>query len=134
GEMGGKGEIMILSDETHSLIGAGSAEGSLDAASIIKPALSRGEVQCIGATTPKDYHRYIEKARALVRRFQPIRLHPPTEEETLAILHGVKDRYEKFHQVVYAEGALRAAVTLSHRYITDRFLPDKAIDGIDEPG
>jgi ATP-dependent Clp protease ATP-binding subunit ClpC len=133
-EIVGNEEIIIFIDEIHSLIGAGSAEGSLDAASIIKPALSRGEVQCIGATTPKDYHRYIEKDRALVRRFQPIRLHPPTEEETLAILHGVKDRYEKFHQVAYAEGALRAAVTLSHRYITDRFLPDKAIDVIDEAG
>jgi len=133
-EIVGNEEIIIFIDEIHSLIGAGSAEGSLDAASIIKPALSRGEVQCIGATTQKDYHRYIEKDRALVRRFQPIRLHPPTEEETLAILHGVKERYEKFHQVVYAEAALRAAVTLANRYITDRFLPDKAIDVIDEAG
>jgi len=133
-EIVGNEDIIIFIDEIHSLIGAGSAEGSLDAASIIKPALSRGEVQCVGATTPKDYHRYIEKDRALVRRFQPIRLHPPTEEETLAILHGIKDRYEKFHQVTYGETALRAAVTLSHRYITDRFLPDKAIDVIDEAG
>jgi ATP-dependent Clp protease ATP-binding subunit ClpC len=133
-EIVGNEDIIIFIDEIHSLIGAGSAEGSLDAASIIKPALSRGEVQCVGATTPKDYHRYIEKDRALVRRFQPIRLHPPTEEETLAILHGIKDRYEKFHQVTYSEAALRAAVTLSHRYITDRFLPDKAIDVIDEAG
>jgi ATP-dependent Clp protease ATP-binding subunit ClpC len=134
GEIVGNEDIIIFIDEIHSLIGAGSAEGSLDAASIIKPALSRGEVQCIGATTQKDYHRYIEKDRALVRRFQPIRLHPPTEEETLAILHGVKDRYEKFHQVVYSEAALRAAVGLANRYITDRFLPDKAIDVIDEAG
>jgi len=134
GEIVGNEEIIIFIDEIHSLIGAGSAEGSLDAASIIKPALSRGEVQCIGATTQKDYHRYIEKDRALVRRFQPIRLHPPTEEETLAILHGIKERYEKFHQVTYTEAALRAAVTLSNRYITDRFLPDKAIDVIDEAG
>ena len=133
-EIVGNEDVIIFIDEIHSLIGAGSAEGSLDAASIIKPALSRGEVQCIGATTPKDYHRYIEKDRALVRRFQPIRLHPPTEEETLAILHGVKERYEKFHQVAYSEAALRAAVTLSTRYITDRFLPDKAIDVIDEAG
>jgi ATP-dependent Clp protease ATP-binding subunit ClpC len=133
-EIVGNEDIIIFIDEIHSLIGAGSAEGSLDAASIIKPALSRGEVQCVGATTPKDYHRYIEKDRALVRRFQPIRLHPPTEDETLAILHGIKDRYEKFHQVTYSEPALRAAVTLSHRYITDRFLPDKAIDVIDEAG
>jgi len=134
GEIVGNEDIIIFIDEIHSLIGAGSAEGSLDAASIIKPALSRGEVQCIGATTQKDYHRYIEKDRALVRRFQPIRLHPPTEEETLAILHGIKDRYEKFHQVSYTEAALRAAVALSNRYITDRFLPDKAIDVIDEAG
>ena len=133
-EIVGNEDIIIFIDEIHSLIGAGSAEGSLDAASIIKPALSRGEVQCVGATTPKDYHRYIEKDRALVRRFQPIRLHPPSEEETLAILHGIKERYEKFHQVTYSEAALRAAVTLSHRYITDRFLPDKAIDVIDEAG
>jgi ATP-dependent Clp protease ATP-binding subunit ClpC len=133
-EIVGNEDIIIFIDEIHSLIGAGSAEGSLDAASIIKPALSRGEVQCVGATTPKDYHRYIEKDRALVRRFQPIRLHPPTEEETIAILQGIKERYEKFHQVTYSEAALRAAVTLSHRYITDRFLPDKAIDVIDEAG
>jgi ATP-dependent Clp protease ATP-binding subunit ClpC len=133
-EIVGNEDIIIFIDEIHSLIGAGSAEGSLDAASIIKPALSRGEVQCIGATTPKDYHRYIEKDRALVRRFQPVRLHPPTEEETVAILHGVRERYEKFHQVSYSEAALRAAVTLSNRYITDRFLPDKAIDVIDEAG
>jgi ATP-dependent Clp protease ATP-binding subunit ClpC len=134
GEIVGNEDIIIFIDEIHSLIGAGSAEGSLDAASIIKPALSRGEVQCVGATTQKDYHRYIEKDRALVRRFQPIRLHPPTEDETLAILNGVKERYEKFHQVAYTEAALRAAVTLSNRFITDRFLPDKAIDVIDEAG
>jgi len=133
-EIIGNEDIIIFIDEIHSLIGAGSAEGSLDAASIIKPALSRGEVQCIGATTPKDYHRYIEKDRALVRRFQPIRLHPPTEDETLLILRGVKERYEKFHQVRYTEEGLRAAVSLSNRYITDRFLPDKAIDVIDEAG
>jgi ATP-dependent Clp protease ATP-binding subunit ClpC len=133
-EIVGNDEIIIFIDEIHSLIGAGSAEGSLDAASIIKPALSRGEVQCIGATTPKDYHRHIEKDRALVRRFQPIRLHPPAEEETFAILLGVKDRYEKFHQVRFTEAALRGAVRMSNRYITDRFLPDKAIDVLDEAG
>jgi ATP-dependent Clp protease ATP-binding subunit ClpC len=133
-EIIGNDDIIIFIDEIHSLIGAGSAEGSLDAASIIKPALSRGEVQCIGATTPKDYHRYIEKDRALVRRFQPIRLHPPSEEETLAILEGVKERYEQFHQVRYTEASLQAAVKMSDRYITDRFLPDKAIDVIDEAG
>ncbi len=133
-EIVGNDDIIIFIDEIHSLIGAGSAEGSLDAASIIKPALSRGEVQCIGATTPKDYHRYIEKDRALVRRFQPIRLHPPTEDETYAILLGVRERYEKFHQVCFTEEALRGAVKMSNRYITDRFLPDKAIDVLDEAG
>jgi ATP-dependent Clp protease ATP-binding subunit ClpC len=133
-EIIGNDDIIIFIDEIHSLIGAGSAEGSLDAASIIKPALSRGEVQCIGATTPRDYHRYIEKDRALVRRFQPIRLHPPSEEETFQILCGVRERYEKFHQVSYGDEALRGAVTFSNRYITDRFLPDKAIDVIDEAG
>ncbi len=133
-EIVGNDDIIIFIDEIHSLIGAGSAEGSLDAASIIKPALSRGEVQCIGATTPRDYHRYIEKDRALVRRFQPIRLHPPTEEETYQILYGVRSRYEKYHQVRYTDEALRGAVTISSRYITDRFLPDKAIDVIDEAG
>ncbi|MFQ5878253.1 MAG: ATP-dependent Clp protease ATP-binding subunit [Acidobacteriota bacterium] len=133
-EIVGSDDIIIFIDEIHSLIGAGSAEGSLDAASIIKPALSRGEVQCIGATTPRDYHRYIEKDRALVRRFQPIRLHPPTEGETFEILRGIKERYEGFHRVRYTDAALSGAVTLSNRYITDRFLPDKAIDVIDEAG
>ncbi|MCZ6696281.1 MAG: ATP-dependent Clp protease ATP-binding subunit [Acidobacteria bacterium] len=133
-EILGNDEIIIFIDEIHSLIGAGSAEGSLDAASIIKPALSRGEVQCIGATTPRDFHKYIEKDRALVRRFQPIRLHPPSEEDTIQILYGIRTRYEKFHQVRYTEEALRGAVKISSRYITDRFLPDKAIDVIDEAG
>ncbi len=133
-EIVGNDDIIIFIDEIHSLIGAGSAEGSLDAASIIKPALSRGEVQCIGATTPKDYHRYIEKDRALVRRFQPIRLHPPSEAETIDILLGVKERYEKFNQVRFTDSAVRGAVRMSHRYITDRFLPDKAIDVLDEAG
>ncbi len=133
-EIVGNDEIIIFIDEIHSLVGAGSAEGSLDAASIIKPALSRSEVQCIGATTPRDYHKYIEKDRALVRRFQPIRLHPPSEDETFHILCGVRGRYETFHRVRYTEEALHGAVTISSRYITDRFLPDKAIDVIDEAG
>jgi ATP-dependent Clp protease ATP-binding subunit ClpC len=127
-------DVIIFIDEIHSLIGAGSAEGSLDAANILKPTLSRGEVQCIGATTPRDYHRYIEKDRALVRRFQPITIRPPSEEETFAILDGVKERYERFHGVRYTTDAIRAAVYQSHRYITDRFLPDKAIDVMDEAG
>src|SRR5437870_4365932 len=125
---------IIFIDELHTLVGAGSAEGSLDAANILKPPLSRGEVQCIGATTPRDYHKYIEKDRALVRRFQAIKIVPPTEEETLSILSGVKERYERFHGVAYAEEALRASVYQSNRYITARFLPDKAIDVIDEAG
>ncbi len=127
-------DVIIFIDEIHSLIGAGSAEGSLDAANILKPTLSRGEVQCIGATTPRDYHRYIEKDRALVRRFQPITIRPPSEEETFAILSGVKERYERFHGVRFTEEAIRAAVYQSNRYITDRFLPDKAIDVLDEAG
>jgi ATP-dependent Clp protease ATP-binding subunit ClpC len=127
-------DVIIFIDEIHSLIGAGSAEGSLDAANILKPTLSRGEVQCIGATTPRDYHKHIEKDRALVRRFQPINIRPPTELETFDILNGVKERYERFHGVRFTEDAVRAAVYQSHRYITDRFLPDKAIDVMDEAG
>ncbi len=126
--------IVIFIDELHTLVGAGSAEGSLDAANILKPALSRGELQCIGATTPAEYRKHIEKDRALERRFQAVKVASPGEEETVQILRGVKDRYEKFHDVVYLEEALEAAVYQSSRYITDRFLPDKAIDLIDEAG
>ena len=133
-ELAGAEDVIIFIDEIHSLIGAGSAEGSLDAANILKPTLSRGEVQCIGATTPRDYHRYIEKDRALVRRFEAIKIYPSTEDETVQILEGVRERYERFHGVRYAPDALRAAVYQSNRYITDRFLPDKAIDVIDEAG
>ncbi len=133
-ELAASDDIIIFIDEIHSLIGAGSAEGSLDAANILKPALSRGEVQCIGATTPRDYHKYIEKDRALVRRFQPITIRPPTEEETVRILEGVKERYERFHGVRYTPEAIHAAVYQSQRYISDRFLPDKAIDVLDEAG
>jgi ATP-dependent Clp protease ATP-binding subunit ClpC len=126
--------IIIFIDELHTLVGAGSAEGSLDAANILKPALSRGEIQCIGATTPAEYRKYIEKDRSLERRFQAVKVASPTEEETIQILRGVKDRYEKFHHVTYREEALEAAVYQSSRYITDRFLPDKAIDLLDEAG
>jgi len=133
-ELAGSDDVIIFIDEIHSLIGAGSAEGSLDAANILKPALSRGEVQCIGATTPRDYHRYIEKDRSLVRRFQSIKIAPPSEQETIEVLQGIKERYERFHQVRYDDDSLTAAVYLSNRYITDRFLPDKAIDVIDEAG
>ena len=126
--------IVIFIDELHTLVGAGSAEGSLDAANILKPALSRGEIQCIGATTPAEYRKHIEKDRALERRFQAVKVASPTEEETVEILRGVKERYEKFHNVLYLDEAIEAAVYQSSRYITDRFLPDKAIDLIDEAG
>jgi len=126
--------IVIFIDELHTLVGAGSAEGSLDAANILKPALSRGEIQCIGATTPAEYRKYIEKDRSLERRFQAVKVASPTEEETIQILRGIKDRYEKFHHVAYEDAALEAAVYQSSRYITDRFLPDKAIDLLDEAG
>src|SRR3954469_20618112 len=127
-------DIIIFIDEIHSLIGAGSAEGSLDAANILKPALSRGEISCIGATTIREYRRYIEKDRSLLRRFQAINVAPPNEDETLQILEGVKERYEQFHKVKYSETAIRSAVYQSNRYITDRFFPDKAIDILDEAG
>ncbi|MCZ6491322.1 MAG: ATP-dependent Clp protease ATP-binding subunit [Acidobacteria bacterium] len=125
---------IIFIDELHTLVGAGSAEGSLDAANILKPALSRGEIQCIGATTPAEFRKSIEKDRSLERRFQAIKVPPPTEEETITILFGIKDRYEKFHAVTYTDEALQASVYNSNRYIPDRFLPDKAIDLIDEAG
>ncbi len=127
-------DVIIFIDEIHSLIGAGSAEGSLDAANILKPALSRGEISCVGATTIREYRRYIEKDRSLLRRFQAIAVAPPTEDETLQILDGVKERYESFHKVKYSDQALRSAVYQSNRYITDRFFPDKAIDILDEAG
>src|SRR5467141_1540067 len=125
---------IVFIDELHTLVGAGSAEGSLDAANILKPALSRGEIQCIGATTPAEFRKSIEKDRSLERRFQAVKVPPPSEAEAVEILIGVRERYENFHQVRYTEGALQAAVYQSHRYIPDRFLPDKAIDVIDEAG
>ncbi|MEZ5317651.1 MAG: ATP-dependent Clp protease ATP-binding subunit [Vicinamibacterales bacterium] len=126
--------IIVFIDELHTLVGAGSAEGSLDAANILKPALSRGEIRCIGATTPAEYRKYIEKDRSLERRFQAVKVDPPSEKDTIQVLMGVKDRYESFHQVEYTPEAIEAAVYQSSRYITDRFLPDKAIDLIDEAG
>jgi ATP-dependent Clp protease ATP-binding subunit ClpC len=126
--------IIVFIDELHTLVGAGSAEGSLDAANILKPALSRGEIRCIGATTPAEYRKYIEKDRSLERRFQAIKVDPPSERETIQILMGIKDRYEAFHHVEYTPEAIEAAVYQSSRYITDRFLPDKAIDLVDEAG
>jgi ATP-dependent Clp protease ATP-binding subunit ClpC len=125
---------IIFIDELHTLVGAGSAEGSLDAANILKPALSRGEIQCIGATTPSEFRKTIEKDRSLERRFQSVKVPPPNEGETIKILHGIKDRYEKFHAVTYTDDALNSAVYNSNRYIPDRHLPDKAIDLIDEAG
>jgi ATP-dependent Clp protease ATP-binding subunit ClpC len=127
-------DIIVFVDEIHSLIGAGSAEGSLDAANILKPALSRGEIACIGATTLKEYRKFIEKDRSLLRRFQAVNVQPPSNEETMSILEGVKERYESFHKVRYADDALRTAIYQSTRYITDRFQPDKAIDVLDEAG
>src|SRR6478609_8331921 len=125
---------IIFIDELHTLVGAGSAEGSLDAANILKPALSRGEIQCIGATTPAEYRKSIEKDRSLERRFQAVKVGAPTENEAVRILQGVKPRYEKFHMVNYTDEAIESAVYLSNRYIPDRFLPDKAIDLLDEAG
>jgi ATP-dependent Clp protease ATP-binding subunit ClpC len=127
-------QYIVFIDELHTLVGAGSAEGSLDAANILKPALSRGEIQCIGATTPAEFRKSIEKDRSLERRFQAVKVPPPSEEEAVGILDGVRERYESFHQVRYTDDALQAAVYQSHRYIPDRFLPDKAIDVIDEAG
>lgn len=126
--------IILFVDEFHALIGAGAAEGSIDASSMLKPALSRGEIQCIGATTPNEYRKYIEKDRALERRFQPIFIQPPDVDTTIQILSGLKPRYESHHRVKISPEALNASAKLSDRYIPDRFLPDKAIDVIDETG
>src|SRR2546429_756486 len=125
---------IIFIDELHTLVGAGSAEGSLDAANILKPALSRGEIQCIGATTPSEFRNSIERDRSLERRFQAIKVPPPNEDDAIQILFGIKERYEKFHAVTYTDDALRSAVLDSSRYIPDRYLPDKAVDLIDEAG
>src|SRR5438309_1381385 len=125
---------IVFIDELHTLVGAGSAEGSLDAANILKPALSRGEIQCIGATTPSEYRKSVEKDRSLERRFQAVKVPAPSEDEAIQVIQGVRERYEKFHAVSYTDEALRYSVYLSNRYIPDRFLPDKAIDLIDEAG
>ena len=126
------GNIILFIDEIHTLVGAGAAEGAIDAANILKPSLSRGEIQVIGATTINEYRKYIEKDAALERRFQPITLDEPTEEESVEILKGIRDKYEAHHRVTISDAALEAAVKMSVRYIPDRFLPDKAIDLIDE--
>ena len=125
---------IVFIDELHTLVGAGSAEGSLDAANILKPALSRGEIQCIGATTPAEYRKSIEKDRSLERRFQAVKVPPPNEEDAIKILMGIREKYEKFHAVSYTDDAITFSVSHSSRYIPDRFLPDKAIDLIDEAG
>jgi len=128
------GNVIIFIDEIHTIIGAGGAEGAIDASNILKPALARGELQCIGATTIDEYRKYIEKDSALERRFQPIIVGEPSKQEAVAILKGLRDKYEAHHRVKITDGALEAAVSLSHRYISDRYLPDKAIDLIDEAG
>ncbi|EPY2274849.1 ATP-dependent Clp protease ATP-binding subunit [Clostridium sporogenes] len=127
-------DTILFIDEIHTIVGAGAAEGAIDAANILKPALARGEIQCIGATTLDEYRKYIEKDSALERRFQPINVGEPTKEETIEILKGLRDKYEAHHRVKFTDDAIYAAVNLSDRYIRDRFLPDKAIDLIDEAG
>ncbi|WP_370399167.1 ATP-dependent chaperone ClpB [Sulfitobacter sp. JB4-11] len=126
------GEIILFIDEMHTLVGAGKADGAMDASNLLKPALARGELHCVGATTLNEYRKYVEKDAALARRFQPVMVQEPTVEDTISILRGIKEKYELHHGVRVSDSALVAAATLSHRYITDRFLPDKAIDLVDE--
>jgi len=128
------GNILLFIDEIHTIVGAGAAEGAIDASNILKPALSRGEIQCIGATTLDEFRKHIEKDPALERRFQKIIVHPPSVEESIAILMGLKPKYEEHHKCVYTEASVKAAVTMSDRYLSGRFLPDKAIDLLDEAG
>ena len=131
-EIRGRGDIILFIDELHNLVGAGAAEGAIDAASILKPALARGELQTIGATTMAEYRKHLERDAALERRFQPITVEEPTVEHTIDILRGLRDRYEAHHKLQITDGAMIAAARMAHRYISDRFLPDKAIDLVDE--
>ena len=133
-EVKSQGNILLFIDELHTLVGAGGAEGAIDASNVLKPALSRGEIQVIGATTLSEYRKYIEKDGALERRFQSIIVDPPSTTDAISILKGLRDRYEAHHRVKITDDAVSAAVTLSERYISGRFLPDKAIDVIDEAG
>src|SRR6187551_1749336 len=126
------GAIILFIDEMHTIVGAGKADGAMDASNLLKPALARGELHCIGATTLDEYRKHVEKDAALARRFQPVFVNEPTVEDTVSILRGLKDKYEQHHGVRITDGAIVAAATLSHRYIADRFLPDKAIDLVDE--
>ena len=127
-------DVILSIDEMHTIVGAGGATGSLDASNIFKPALARGELQCIGASTLDEYRQYIEKDGALDRRFQKVLIDPPSPEETVEILGNIKSKYEEFHNVVYSDEAINACVSLSTRYLTARFLPDNAIDVLDEVG
>ena len=132
GEVKAAGNVILFIDEIHNITGAGDSEGAMNAANILKPALSRGEIQVIGATTFAEYRKYIEKDQALERRFQPVKIEEPSIDDATAVIAGIRQYYEAYHHVKVSEAIVRSTVTLSERYITDRFLPDKAIDLLDE--